>query len=159
MKTLKAREKRRAAKAKELERKEGSSRREGSDRRKRDGSLRKDGANTHDGDGSLLRRESSRRKDGVRREGSSSRRHGSREKRERTSSREHRKHGAEASAQVCCGKMQSYYRLIANAFGVLVIMEPINITAIGDMKFVMCRGIIALFASILLVGNIVNLVA
>lgn len=99
MKTLKAREKRRAAKAKELERREGSSRREGSDRRKRDGSLRKDGAN-HDGDGSLLRRESSGRKDGVTREGSSSRRHGSREKRERTSSREHRKHGAQASAQV-----------------------------------------------------------
>ncbi|XP_020612664.1 uncharacterized protein LOC110051032 [Orbicella faveolata] len=98
LQTLKAREKRRAAKAKELERREGSSRREGSDRRKRDGSLRKDGASNH-GDGSLLRRESSGRKDGVTREGSSSRRHGSREKRERTSSREHRRHGAEATAQ------------------------------------------------------------
>lgn len=104
MKTLKAREKRRAAKAKELERREGSSRHEGSDRRKRVGSLRKDGASNH-GDGSLLRRESSGRKDGVTREGSSSRRHGSREKRERTSSREHRRHGAEATAQVCCAKI------------------------------------------------------
>lgn len=99
LQTLKAREKRRAAKAKELERKEGSTRREGSERRRRDGSLRKEGSSSH-GDGSSSRRESSRRKDGVPREGSSSRRHGSsREKRERTSSREDKKNDAEACAK------------------------------------------------------------
>lgn len=99
LQTLKAREKRRAAKAKELERKEGSTRREGSERRRREGSLRKEGSSSH-GDGSSSRRESSGRKGGVSREGSSSRQRGSsREKRERTSSREHRKNNAEASAK------------------------------------------------------------
>lgn len=97
LQTLKAREKRRAAKARE-ERREGSTRRDGSERRKRDGSLRKDGSGRHD-DGALLRKESCGRKDGVSREGSSSRRHGSsREKRERTSSREHKKHDAEQAS-------------------------------------------------------------
>ncbi|XP_068704201.1 rho GTPase-activating protein 39-like isoform X1 [Montipora foliosa] len=97
LQTLKAREKRRAAKARE-EKREGLSRREGSERKRSDGSLRKDGSGKQD-DSSLNRRESSGRKDGISRDGSSSRRHGSsRDKRERASSREHRKHDAEEAS-------------------------------------------------------------